>query len=167
MKLNEKDTRFIPPGIRERIEKIGEIVYVNKPVGSYWFHLDVRTFQLVLALILLTLLAVPAVGQDHNIHGKHQHRSTQKIFNESLFTQITDFGRVEDFSAGEFIIINDIKIPIPETTLLFDERGRVLRDIPEGSLVGIARDPDTGRIVAIIKLSKRKMDELIKKLSNK
>ena len=54
-------------------------------------------------------------------------------------------------------------ITIPYRTPIFDERGNTLATIPEGSYAGIVREPNKGKIIAIIKLSRGKIREIASK----
>jgi len=91
----------------------------------------------------------------------------QKLFDETLFDQIVELGHVDRFVPGEYIVLNDIKVLIPENVYLFDKRGRLVNNFPIGSFVGIAHDPNTQKIVAIVELSREKLKELIDRLKSK
>ncbi len=89
------------------------------------------------------------------------------LFNHALIDQIVEIGHVDRFVPGHHVILDDIMIRIPLNTPVFDDGGKRLESLSPGSTAGISRDPETKSIVAIIKLSKKTLDELVKKRTGK
>ena len=112
-----------------------------------------------LMFLLMVLLMGNAVAQNRT----KNHNKLKILFSQAFFEKIVELGHVDKFVPGKYIILDDIRTSIPPRTALFDERGNTLGTIPEGSYAGIVRDPNKGKIIAIIKLSREKIREIVSK----
>ncbi len=112
-----------------------------------------------LMFLLMVLLMGNAVAQNRT----KNHNKLKILFSQAFFEKIVEFGYVDKFVPDKYIVLNDIGITIPYRTPIFDERGNILGTIPEGSYAGIVREPGRGKIIAIIKLSREKIREIVSK----
>ena len=117
------------------------------------------------SVVLLVFVFMAGIGFAQN-NMSNQETDTV-IYSSSLLDQIVEIGNVDRFLPGKYIIIDDILIRIPPNVPLFNDRGKKLEAILPGSIAGIARDPETNKITAIIKLSKNTFNELVKKREGK
>jgi len=110
-------------------------------------------------LLLVVFFMGSAVGQNKI----KNHNRSKILFSQAFFEQIVELGHVDRFVPDKYIVLNDIGITIPYRTPIFDERGNTLETIPEDSYAGIVREPNKGKIIAIIKLSREKIREIASK----
>ncbi len=117
------------------------------------------------SVVLFVLVLMAGIGFAQN--NSPNAESGTILYSSSLLDQIIEIGRVDRFFPGKYIIMDDILIRIPPDVPIFNDGGKRLGTIVPGSIAGIAREPETNKIVAIIKLSRKTFNELVKKREGK